>query len=146
MVLLLSILIVMFIKPYDTENSRFALYFAKERLRLPRRLHPRFGAFLSLDFPFSVFPGSLILLLLASLPSRNAALLNRCLMRVPAYALTWITIATAAFSLNLLAAPLVWVLLLYNELKLIMEPLALLPNVKEKHNLSLTPKFILPDK
>ena len=146
MVLLLSLLIAMLTKTYDTVNSRAALYFAKERLSTPRRLHPRFGAFLSLDFPFSVFPGSLILLLLGCLPSRCAAPLNRGLMRAPAYALTWITIATAAFLLNLLAAPLVWVLLLYNEVKLIMEPPAPPPNVKCKHNLRLAPKIIHAEK
>lgn len=66
MVLLLSILIAMLTKTYDKINSRAQLYYMKEVFNLveSRKVDPRYGAFVSLDFPLTIFPGFIILLML----------------------------------------------------------------------------------
>lgn len=102
-----------------------------------RRIDRRFGAFISLDFPFTIFPGTLILFILhclhrSAVNERNLRLkeqklrkLEKCngaYVRFPAYFLAWVIVSGGALFLNMISVPLVWALILYNELKILFRP------------------------
>ncbi len=64
--LLFTVLIAMLTDSYDKIISKAQLYFIKDIFQISRvrSIDDRFGAFMSLDFPFTLFPGALILLIL----------------------------------------------------------------------------------
>lgn len=147
MVLLLSILIAMLTKTYDKINDRAKLYYMKEVFNLveSRKVDSKYGAFVSLDFPLTIFPGFIILILLyccnrrasaETIPElrrrkfKQAEEMNKCAMRFPAYTVSWIILSLAIIFVNLIVSPLVWLLIVYNEAKIFQDT----PNLKIEDN------------
>lgn len=92
---------------------------------------------MSLDFPFTLFPGSLILMILhcknrnylkeTNEEERRSKLesikyYNKLYLKFPAYALAWIIITFAILCVNIITIPLVWLLIMYNEVKILSNP------------------------
>lgn len=139
LILLVTILIAMLTETYEKIDSQAKLYYMKDIFEIvsARRIDKRFGAFISLDFPFTIFPGTLILLVLHCLHRsainernlkqkenklRRLEKCNAAYVRFPAYFLAWIIVSGGSMLLNLLSTPLVWALILYNELKILFRP------------------------
>lgn len=92
---------------------------------------------MSLDFPFTLFPGSLILTILhckyrsylkeSNEEMRRAKLesiqnYNNLYLKFPAFALAWVIISAGIFAVNIITIPLVWLLVVYNEIKVLSNP------------------------
>lgn len=139
LILLVTILIAMLTETYEKIDSQAKLYYMKDIFEIvsARKIDNRFGAFISLDFPFTIFPGTLILLILHCLHKsainernlrkkekklRKLEKCNGAYVRFPAYFLAWIIVSGGALFLNLISTPLVWCLILYNELKILFRP------------------------
>lgn len=139
LILLVTILIAMLTETYEKIDSQAKLYYMKDIFEIvtARRIEPHFGALISLDFPFTVMPGAFIFCILhclhrKALNERNIAVresrirrlknCNGAYVRFPAYFLAWLIISAGALLVNLASVPLVWLLLLYNEIKILFRP------------------------
>ena len=124
---------------YEKVVSKAQLYFINDIFAIARarKLDDKFGAFMSLDFPFTLFPGALILLILYCKYQsyfketdeeirrnklESIKYHNELYLKFPAFGLAWIIISTAILAVNIISIPLVWLLVAYNEIKVLSNP------------------------